>query len=101
MCTVVGPGNTLWRGSAFDCPSTTNEIVLRHSLFSGPAGAFGDCTNGTIVGRSLRVEGNCYISQLSVTVSLNLNDATVQCVYDTGSPPMIPINTSRISVISG
>ena len=100
MCTVVGAGSTLWEGTAFDCPSTTDGIVLRHSQFNVPAGAFGDCTNRTIVGRSLRVEGNCYISQLNVTVSLSSNGATVQCVHDTGSA-MNTINTSRISVISG
>ena len=102
MCTVVGPGNTLWGGTAFDCPSTSNEIVLRHSQFSELTGDFGDCTNGTIVGRSLGVEGNCYISQLSITASINLNDTTVQCVHDdTLGGVMVLINTSRISVISG
>lgn len=102
MCLVVGPGAiiTTWGGTAFDCPSSSNTIALLHSQFSAPAGAFGHCTNGTIVGQSLRVEGNCYSSKITVTVSLSLNDATVQCEYDTGGA-MIPINTSRISVISG
>ena len=97
-CTVVGGGSTLWTGRDFDCPSTNNEIVLLHSEFQGE---IGDCSNGTIVGRGLRVEpGNVFVSQLRVTVTLNSAGATVQCIYNNGASSTL-INSSTISLISG
>ena len=98
-CTAVGGGTTLWGGTAFDCPSTANEIILRHSLFA-VRGAFGDCNNGAIVGRSLRVENNCYISQLNVTISTSLNNKTVQCAHnsDVGTNT---VDEASLNVISG
>ena len=97
-CTVVGGGSTLWTGRDFDCPSTSNEIILLHSEFLTE---FGDCSNGSIVGRGVRVEnGNVFVSQLNVSVTLNSAGATVQCVYNNGASSTL-INSSTISLISG
>ena len=74
--------------------------MLRHSQFLA-SGAFGDCSNETIVGRSLRVEpGTTFISQLNYTTNIESVGATVQCVYDDGSNMMV-VNTSTISLITG
>ena len=96
-CTVKGrsgrPGDaTVWRGSAFDCSSANNEIALIHSLFGSKSStvAAGECNSGSIHAHSVRVEGNCYTSQLYITVTTNMIGKTVECVYD---------NTSIESVI--
>lgn len=101
-CTIVGGGNTLWRGSAFNCPSTSNEIVLRHSQFGGRNGTFRSCNNGAIAGRSIDVENNCFTSQLNVTVSTSVNNRTVQCDHDSNDETQITlIGKEIINVISG
>ena len=71
-CTVVGKefGNTLWRGSAFDCRG--NEITLRHCLFRSESGTAGDCNDGSIVAQSLREQDGCYTSRLNVTFTADL-----------------------------
>jgi hypothetical protein len=55
----------LWTGSAFNCPSTNNYILL--SLYDIGTGR--TCNNGAIVGRILSIEGNSYTSQLNVTIT--------------------------------
>ena len=101
-CTVVGGGTTLWTGTAFDCAAANiDEILLRHNNFNGSDGAFGECNNGDIVGRSVQVEGNCYTSQLIVTVSAGLNNKSVRCVHSTNEGDMITIGETLLTVISG
>ena len=60
QCTVMGgPGGaTVWRGTALSCTMSDHEIVLLHSRFESDTGTFRTCSNGAIVGRSLRVEDN-------------------------------------------
>ena len=50
----------MWKGSIFDCMSSSNEITLLHDRFSSTGGTNGTCNNGTIVGRSVGVEDNQY-----------------------------------------
>ena len=97
VCTVVGVGNTLWEGTAFDC--SARSIVLLHTQFDSPEGASGNC-NSDIAGRSLSVESDCYTSQLFVTVSSRLNNKTVTCVHNSGIG-MIPIGVSTLTVLEG
>ena len=82
-CTVTGELFTVWIGSAFDCPNSNNEIVLRptHFLHNGTSVS---CNNGTIVARSLSVEGNNYTSQLNVTVTPGIAGKTIKCESDDG-----------------
>ena len=79
-CTTMGGGVTVWRGTAFQC--ARNEIALRHSQFGGSYNYTASCNNGAIVARALGVVNDSYISQLSVTVSLELNNTTVECWHD-------------------
>ena len=82
-CTIVGGGTTEWQGAeVFDCPDFSNEILLRHNNFGSTV--MGECNAGAIVGRSLRVEDNCYTSQLSVVYSESLNGRNVICAHDDG-----------------
>ena len=80
-----GSGTTLWRGSAFDCASSSNEISLLHNLHmnnNALARANGVCNNGSIVAQILRVDnGSIYVSQLNVTVSDSVVGKTIECNY--------------------
>ena len=58
-CVVIGSrfGATVWRGSAFDCPSS--EISLLHSAYAEGSvlcAHYGECNNGSIIAQSLSVE---------------------------------------------
>ena len=99
-CTVVGPGNTIWSGTAFNCPSTSNEIILRHSQFASP-GTSGNCNSGTITARSLGVENDCFRSELNVTASASLNKKTVQCQHNSIASGTIPVSETAVTVTSG
>ena len=83
-CTVVDTsgnppiGSTVWRGTAFNCPGSSNVISLRHSLFS-TTGASGTCTNGAITAESVGAVDNCFTSRLTLNVSVGLNETTVEC----------------------
>ena len=85
-CTVVDTtgnpplGFSVWRGTAFNCPVSSNVISLGHSLFS-TSGASGTCTNGAITAESVGVVDNCYTSRLMVTASPELNETTVECTF--------------------
>ena len=80
-CTVVGEGAFIWSGSALDCPSTNNEIVLLHIDFR----FYSTCNNGDIVGRIVSADTNNYTSQLSVTITPATAGKTIQCEYDNGT----------------
>ena len=85
-CTVIGAGATVWRGSAFDCSQTSNQISLHHSQFV--SGTTRMCNNGRIIGRSINTtsdsDGIKYISQLIIHLDANdtLEGRTVECVQN-------------------
>ena len=82
-CTTVGLGTTLWTGSAFKCPNSANQIVLRNSKFSSASiESFGACNSGDIIAKGVNVDGNRHTSQLNVTVSAGLNQSYVECKYN-------------------
>ena len=97
-CTINGSGNTIWSGTAFNCETKMNEIILRHSQFN-ESGSSGNCNDGAIMAQSLRVINNtCYSSQLNVTVDLDMNNKTIQCSH---SFETITIREATISVVTG
>ena len=98
-CTTVGGVGTVWQGTAFQCAVHNNQIFLRHSQFTSPQGTSETCTNGAISGKSLRVEQNHFVSQVNVTVSMNLNEQTVQCAHNDGQFLNI-VGTNRIVITS-
>ena len=83
-CTVAELGSTIWTGTAFECSSSNNEIILLHSRFTSVYGDYGSCNNGDIVARSLSVEDNNYTSQLNVTVTPETAGMTIECIGDSG-----------------
>ena len=67
-CTVVGEGATIWKGTAFDCVGTDNEIVLLHaSSSSSPL----QCNDGAIQGRIVRAINNTYTHNLQWQLLMN------------------------------
>ena len=80
-CTIMSSffGATVWTGGALS--STCPYIFLLHNRFH----SIKQCDNGTIVARSLSVEGNNYTSQLNVTITPNIIGKTVVCGYDNGT----------------
>ena len=97
-CTVVGNGFTQWAGSAFNCPNIGDEIFLSHPDFND--GIRKECNNGAIIGQSIQVNGSCFVSQLTVNISKNLNGTTIGCTYDTGSA-LEPIGATTLTSITG
>lgn len=81
-CTVRRGSGTIWRGSAFNCASSNNEIYLLESRFDSAT-----CNNGMITGSVAQNDeaSRFYTSQLSVTVSSDLNGKNVSCAQDNGS----------------
>ena len=79
-CTVMTGRGTIWRGSAFNCDSSGNEIILLNSSDGDET-----CNSGMITGRVIKREGNNYTSQLNVTFSSDLIGRTIECASDNGS----------------
>ena len=97
-CTTIGPGSTLWKGSAFNCAENGNEVTLSHSLFS--RGNTVQCNNGNIMGRSLSVKNNSYTSQLHVIFNASLLGQSIQCAHFNLYSEEI-IGNSTIAIITG
>ncbi len=81
VCTVNdddGGRSTLWRGSAFNCPSSSSNAVisLTHSLYE-PNGVSGSC--GDLSAMSVGVSGNNFTSRLTLTATAELNGMTIEC----------------------
>ena len=98
QCTTFGIGNTLWKGSAFNCVGNGDEISLQHSLFARPGGTTAQC--GNITARSLNVEDNFYTSQISAVFSPDLIGHSIECVYD-NSQHLAIVGNSIIAITTG
>ena len=102
VCTVVGGTITIWKGSAFHCPSVGNQIILRHTLFNNSQSIMPlPCNDGLIVGQPLNVTGDSYISELNVTVNDEVHNQTVQCFHNSDMAVEVLIRTATIIMISG
>ena len=105
QCTVVGPGFTVWKGSAFNCSSHSDKINLRHVRFEGGE-ATGGCNNGRISGHAVNKtsdgDGDKFMSQLTIQLGVNdsLDGRTVECAHD-NLTETITINTYTIHYTRG
>ena len=82
-CIATGGSNigaTIWTGTAFNCPSSGNEIILLHVFIN----RIYTCNNGSIVARILSGEGNKYTSQLNITVTPDIAGKIIECVHNDG-----------------
>jgi hypothetical protein len=83
QCTTVGGGITVWQGSAFQCPQSSDEIALRHAQFLGSVGV---CNDGAICAHADSIPAaNCFISNLTVYITPDLEGRAVRCEYDDGT----------------
>ena len=77
MIDTINPtDNTFWTGTAFECDQ--NRILLVNADFE--RGTTGVCNSGAVVAQSVGVDDNCYTSNLSVTLSPQLDGTTVECL---------------------
>ena len=92
-CTVSGEeGDTaatfVWRGGAFNCKHSPNQITLLNNRNSSSENFSHSCNKGDIIGKNIRVEntsyGFSYTSQLLVTLTSDLVNSWIECVYDNG-----------------
>ena len=93
----MGTGSTDWEGSLFEC--LANGIVLRHERYT-PGPVVGDCNDGAVEARSVRVVNGCYTSQLTFTVNPTFYNKTVSCVH-TSNFGVNTIGTSVIASVEG
>ena len=98
-CRVTGSGVTVWRGSAFNCPATGNEIHILHG--SSRSGIEASCNGGAILGRVIRAENNTYISQLTVSVSAEMIGMNISCFHDRPSGAAELIGSSILTLSRG
>ena len=89
----------MWKGSAFNCTMSDNEIVLLHSRFEQDVRTHKTCNNGTITGEAIKVEERYYTSQLHVTVGLDMIGESIECANDDGVT--MPIGSSTIAITTG
>ena len=92
-CTVVGGLLTVWGGSVM---GTGCEITLFH----GYPGSYTICNNGAVVGRGVEVNNNCFTSQLTILLTPDLNQRTIQCSVDTGVEEF-SIGRAQLLLITG
>ena len=98
-CSVQGGVATEWHGSAFDCIS--NSIILLHGRFSNQQPTGGECNDGKIVAHIIGEFNNTYISQLTVNVTEDMNNKTIECAADTGNGALSSFGASTITVATG
>ena len=95
-CIVNGGNFTIWGGSAFDCAKNKNLILLDHKGFN--KGTSEECNDGAIIAQSVDVFGPYFISKLSVTVSIELNNKTVNCSSGSESVMLNNYGTGESSI---
>ena len=95
-CTIGGnaqAGATVWSGSAFECPTTNNQLITVLPLRNTSHPIIKTC--GDITARFFhteQVQGN-YTSELSLHVTAEAVGSTVSCSYDDGISIMLIFST--------
>ena len=100
-CTVVGEGATVWKGTAFECAATNNEIVLFHEYNNGMSSNQRMCNNGTIVGRIIMAENGTYTSQVTVAIRPEMANRSIQCIYDSIDGTTTEIGSAILTITTG
>ena len=101
-CRVFGEGATIWKGTAFECAGTDNEIVLLHAQSSSQMSPL-QCNSGAIQGHIIRAVNNTYTSELSVAVSNELEGRSISCIHDSisGDGSINVIGSTLLSITMG
>ena len=91
-CSIMGGVSTVWRGNAFECPSSNNEITLSHSQYKNSSNetySSKSCNNGgvTIIAQIVGLSENTYTSQVTISdraSKSSLIGKSVNCIRDNG-----------------
>ena len=96
-CTVAGGGTTVWRVGQ-QC-----TIVLDHLRFvNGVTMSCDDIVDApSVTGSSLSVVGDCYTSQVTITITSDLNGMSASCEHDDGTNNTEYIGNYQIILTSG
>ena len=93
----------MWTGSAIVDQCSSDSIILRHSGFSGTISR--SCNSEAVVGRSLpslsNVTATCYTSQLSISITDDLNGTDISCQMDNNMQPFPEVGRYIISITTG
>ena len=95
MCSVTGGGAIVWRGTSFECSSSSDEIVLLQSSTDAQV-----CNDGAITGSIIRAENSTYVSQLTVSVSAEMIGTNISCYHDSGATQNL-IGSSLLTLTTG
>ena len=103
QCTVSGPGLTLWKGTYFDtCPN--GRITIRHSQFNGGletvVGNQTCGTGGSVFWRAIKLMNDSFISELTISVSDDVEGHTVECAHSDGTN-VLSVGTIQLVLTSG
>ena len=91
--------NTVWKGSAFQCPAAANQL----SLFQKSAGvlnptAGGQCGSLSAVTTNISNDGTCYTSVLTIPAVQAMNGTTVMCA-DGVSLAVVGSDTVNVKIV--
>ena len=93
---------TVWRGSAFNCNSSDNEIFLHDSGHGNRLEkSITSCNNGAIVGQIVEIENGSYASQLDVTISSDVIGKSVECAFQNSTDEVLGSFTIPSFLITG
>ena len=96
-CSIIGGGVTVWQGTVFNTCDNQESFSLRHSQFQSNFEKY--CTNIALFARVIGVVNNSYVSELNVTVNLEMNNTTIECVHSYNITEIL-VRTINIIVIS-
>ena len=78
-CTVMRGVATVWRGSGFNCSSSSNNEILLLDSDSRLEESIARCNDGAISGQIVGIENGTYTSQLSITISSDMIGHNIVC----------------------
>ena len=88
-CNITKGATLVFHGSAFDCPSTANEITfVQHQNYNYNQSVIRSCNDGAIVAETV-VESTTVSSRLTVTLNNEVtNQTSIICSADNGRDVM-------------
>ena len=93
QCTVSDEGGIIWRGAAFDCMGTNNELTLL-----GIDQCAAECNSGTVKAQ----RENNYTSQL-IILNSSLSGSSIECIHYNGTNSNVigTMSVPTITTLSG
>ena len=104
LSSSLGTVNTVWTGTAFQCPATGSQAANQLPLLQKSGGsliptASGSCGGLSAVTTNISTNGTCYTSVLTIPAVQALNGTTVMCA-DGVSLGVVGSDTLMLTIIS-